>query len=77
MSLQAFNLGFWNIRGLNDPIKQKEAKSFVSSNKLSLVGFLEHKIKAVWADRITHFICPNWSFVNNYSQAALGRIFVG
>ncbi|XP_058223086.1 uncharacterized protein LOC131332805 [Rhododendron vialii] len=77
MSLQAFNLGFWNIRGLNGPIKQKEAKSFMSTNKLSIVGFLEHKIRVAWADRITHFICPDWSFVNNYSQAAFGRIFVG
>lgn len=77
MSLQAFNLGFWNIQGLNDPIKQKEVKSFVSSNKLNLVDLLEHKIRAVWADKITQFICPDWCFVNNYSQVALGRIFVG
>ncbi|XP_058217387.1 uncharacterized protein LOC131328462 [Rhododendron vialii] len=55
----------------------KEVKSFVSSNKLNLVGFIEHKIRAIWADRITQYICPDWSFVNNYSQSALGRIFVG
>ncbi|XP_058211571.1 uncharacterized protein LOC131323743 [Rhododendron vialii] len=63
-------------RGLNDPIKQKEVKCFLSNKKLSLLGLLEHKIKEASASRIISYICPHWNFVNNYLQAPLGRILV-
>lgn len=76
MALQPLNLGFWNIRGLNDPLKQKEVKCFVHKNKLSIVGLLEHKIKEGNAFRVINHICPQWSFVNNYTQASIGRILV-
>lgn len=75
MTMQPINFGFWNTRGLNDPIKQKEVKSFVNKNKLSLLGLLEHKIKEDFASRIIKFVCPQWDFVNNYSHAPSGRIF--
>ncbi len=37
--------GFWNMRGLNDPLKQKGVRSFVNKNNLSIIGLVEHKIK--------------------------------
>lgn len=69
MPTQPINFGFWNIRSLNDPIKQKEAKCFVNNNRLSLLGLIEHKIKGVWVDRIMKVVCPQWLFVHYYSQA--------
>lgn len=69
-------IGFWNIRGLNDPLKQKEAKIFVRTSKLSMVGLLEHKIKESNVDRILKYICPHWHSTHNYRHAPLGRILV-
>lgn len=76
MAQQPLSIGFWNIRGLNDPIKQKEVRCFVNNNKLSLLGLLEHKIKEDKASRVMKYVCPQWNFVNNYPHASLGRIFV-
>lgn len=72
----ALHFGFWNLRGLNDTLKQKEAKKFINNNKLSLIGLLEHKIKEVNAKRVLNFICPQWHFAHNYDHAPIGRIFV-
>lgn len=40
-------IGTWNIRGLNDPLKQKAVCSFVRVNRLSLFGVVETKIRSV------------------------------
>ena len=65
----ALHLGFGNLRGLNDTLKQKEAKKFITNNKLSLVGLLEHKIKESNAKRVLNFVCPQWHFVHNFDYA--------
>lgn len=70
------HFGFWNLRGLNDPIKQREAKLFIKNNNLSLIGLLEHKVKEANAKRILNFICPHWHFAHNYNFAPIGRILV-
>lgn len=36
----------WNIRGLNNPLKQKEVASFFSCHKLSLCGLVETKVRS-------------------------------
>lgn len=76
MPAQPLNFGFSNICGLNDPLKQREAKCFVNNNNLSLIGLIEHKIRQGWVDRVMKVVCPNWLFVHNYPQAPLGRILV-
>lgn len=45
MNSTTLHFGCWNLRGLNDPLKQSEAKKWVKINKLALVGLIEHKIK--------------------------------
>lgn len=40
-----FKLGGWNIRGLNDSLKQHEVARFISSNKLSMVGIVETQVQ--------------------------------
>lgn len=70
-------IGFWNMRGLNDPLKQKEVRSFVNKNKLSIIGLVEHKIKEPNFNRVFCSMIPSWSFVHNYSHSPNGRICVG
>lgn len=35
----------WNIRGLNNPLKQKEVFSFIQSQKLCFMGVVETKVR--------------------------------
>jgi hypothetical protein len=62
------------MRGLNDPIKQREVVSFVKTNKLSLFGLIEHKIKEVNCSRTFKSMFPFWSFAHNSVIAPSGRI---
>ena len=64
----------WNIRGLNDPLKQKELKSFVRVHSLSVVCLLETRIRESNKDRIFTSIFPGWNLLHNYDHALLGRI---
>ena len=48
----------WNIRGLNDPLKQKEVRSFVISNDLDFVCILETRVRVSNKDRIFNSLLP-------------------
>lgn len=69
MSSSSLRFGFWNLRGLNDPLKQKAAKTFWYKNELSLIGLIEHKIKEPNIKRIVNYICPHWQSANNSMYA--------
>lgn len=45
INFSMMNLAFWNIRGLNSPIKPKEVKNFITTNKICFVCILETKVK--------------------------------
>ena len=66
----------WNIRGRNDPLKQKEVISFVKEHSLSVVCLLETRVRISNKDRIFTSILPGWSLLHNYDHALLGRIWV-
>ena len=66
----------WNIRGLNDPLKQKEIRSFVMTHELDFVCILKTRVRFSNKDRIFNSILPGWSFFHNYDQALLGRIWI-
>ena len=73
-SQSQMHFGFWNLRGLNDPLKQ--AKLFLKNNDLSLIGLIEHKIKEPNIKRIMKVICPHWRHAHNSTHAPIGRILV-
>jgi len=50
----------WNIRGLNDPMKQNEVRKLILEHKLSFVALIETKIKEVNKDRVLRAIAPGW-----------------
>ena len=68
--------GAWNIRGLNNSLKQKEVISFVSSHSLDFVCILETRVRATNMDRIFLAILPGWRIYHNYNHESLGRIWV-
>ena len=66
----------WNIRGLNDPLKQKEVHSFLESHALDFVCILETRVRPSKKDRIFNSILPGWRLFHNYDHALLGRIWI-
>ncbi|KAI8551299.1 hypothetical protein RHMOL_Rhmol06G0175000 [Rhododendron molle] len=67
----------WNIRGLNNPLKQKEVYSFISSQKLQLMGILETKVRAT--NLCTTFgkcFPAHWSYSHNLGSSSVARIVV-
>ena len=37
-------IAFWNIRGLNKPLKQNGISKYMRKNKVSIMGVLETKL---------------------------------
>ena len=70
------HFGFWNLRGLNYPLKQKAAKLFLKNNEISLIGLIEHKVKEPNIKRVVRSICPQWQHTHNSTHAPIGRILV-
>ena len=69
--------GVWNIRGLVDPIKQAEIRSFVKSHNLLCLGIIETKVSASNFDDITWGLLPGWTWIANYQSSPRGRIWIG
>lgn len=67
----------WNLRGLNDPLKQVEVGSLIRQNKLSIVGILETHVQEVNKVQIRNNIQEGWHFVDNYINNNSGRIWIG
>ena len=66
----------WNIRGLNDPLKQKEVRSFVESHDLDFACILETRVRSSNKDRNFNSLFPGWRLFHNYDHALLGRIWI-
>jgi hypothetical protein len=69
-------LVLWNIRGINNLLKQKEVRSFVRRVKVSLICLLETRVKVEKAEKIKENIVPGWGFLLNYDNHHLRRIWI-
>ncbi|XP_052195956.1 uncharacterized protein LOC127803609 [Diospyros lotus] len=67
----------WNVRGLNQAPKQFEVRSFISSQKLTLVALLETRVQERHAVDVSHNVMPFWHWVFNYDICDGGRIWIG
>ena len=67
----------WNIRGLNQPLKQKEIVSLVKANDIDVLGILESKVRSPNQDKIHQNMLPHWNFVNNSQPKSVDRIWIG
>lgn len=41
----------WNVRGLNDPLKIKEVKPFIDSNKFTMFALTDTRVKLTNKDK--------------------------
>ncbi|KAG5557737.1 hypothetical protein RHGRI_007855 [Rhododendron griersonianum] len=70
--------GSWNIRGLNDPLKQKEVRSVILANKFSLFGVVETKVRYENIQSTMAVCFPHsWKAIHNYTTGPVARIFLG
>ncbi|KAF8021012.1 hypothetical protein BT93_G1427 [Corymbia citriodora subsp. variegata] len=71
------SFGFWNVRGLMNPIKQAEVRQFVHLNNICCVGLLETKVPATTFPNLSSGLLLGWMWVFNYEHSSRERIWVG
>ncbi|KAL0315180.1 UNVERIFIED_CONTAM: hypothetical protein Scaly_2881100 [Sesamum calycinum] len=67
---------FWNVRGLNRPLKQNGVAHLIKNNRLCLLGILETKLAATAIPKIINRLFPGWCQANNFDAIAGGRILI-
>ena len=63
-----FNIGFWNVRGMNSHTKQFEINRVLCQNNVGLLGLLETRIKRLNLQNNLFTSNGKWSVVTNYNQ---------
>ena len=72
----SFKIGSWNVRGFNDPQKQKNVKSFLKNEGIRFFGLLETKVKSDKYNAIFGKIFEGWDNCSNHQWSPLGRICI-
>lgn len=66
----------WNVRGLNNPLKQKEISKMVVRLKLSIICLVETRVQQENSKKIVDSMLPGWNFFHNYSKHLLGKVWI-
>ena len=67
----------WNIRGLNQPLKQTEISKFIFANDLDVLGILETKVRMQNQDKIKRVLPNHWTLISNTQSNSVDRIWIG
>ena len=70
------NFIVWNVRGLNDPLKQKDIVGRIRSLKVQMVCLLETRVKENKSQSIIDRHFKGWKWIHNYREAYNGRIWI-
>ncbi|KAK8617810.1 hypothetical protein V6N13_080715 [Hibiscus sabdariffa] len=66
----------WNVRGFNDPLKQKRVLGIARKLDIEILGLLETRVQVSNAAYIVQNRFGGWMFFNNYLAAPNGRIWI-
>ena len=66
----------WNVRGFNNPLKQREVVGRVRRLNVSIVCLLETRVKRLKMQKIVDKQFQGWKLYHNYSEALNGRIWL-
>jgi hypothetical protein len=69
-------IGCWNVRGLNQPLKQHGIREFLSKNKVDIMGLLETKLNKSTLERMMVNRLKNWKVIDNFHTHQGGRIAI-
>ncbi|XP_074265913.1 uncharacterized protein LOC141588366 [Silene latifolia] len=70
------SLGFWNVRGMNNPNKQLDNKQFLYQNKFGLFGLVGTKIKEQDFLVVLNNLGVQWKDINNNMHHPGGRVWI-
>lgn len=70
------NVFAWNVRGLNSSIHLLDMSKIRQDYNVGLMGLLETRVWEKNYSRFKQHLDHHWNIVNNYDQAARGRIWV-
>lgn len=71
-----WNIGCWNVRGLDSSLKYEEINRFTTMIKIALMGILETRIRHTNKDLLDCFVHRGWSIHTNLLQGHNIRIVV-
>lgn len=74
--LSAMVFACWNVRGLNDPLKEGEVRKLISEHRLSLCGLIETRVKEIHKGSLLMALAREWKALCNYQCAPNGRILL-
>lgn len=63
----------WNIRGLNDPIKQHEVRQFLMQNHIDIITIVEVKVRLNKVEKVAKNTFPRWKVVHNTGIEVIPR----
>ncbi|XP_050238227.1 uncharacterized protein LOC126687715 [Mercurialis annua] len=67
----------WNIRGLNEPLKQAEVKRLLAKNNIALAGIIETRVRFANKDKVWRKMnLQGWDKIDNYTHSDLGKIWI-
>lgn len=69
-------MGFWNVRGLNTPLKKAWVVKYIRQYRVALFGFLETKMTATRFEDFMAARLPSWQFILNFDTIKGGRIAI-
>jgi len=67
-------IGFWNIRGMLNPLTWAEIRQFASVNKLCFIELFETKVPEDLFDSVSSTLIKGWNWLANYDCLPRGRI---
>ena len=67
---------FWNIRGFNKKGKHGVVRDWMKQGKFDFGCLIETKVKESRADHIVKSVFIDWSFLSNYEEHRLGRLWI-
>ncbi|KAK9725294.1 hypothetical protein RND81_05G134400 [Saponaria officinalis] len=66
----------WNVRGMNDPLKQQEVLEFLRKNKVDCGAIIETHIKSNHINTVKRRCFSRYSLVTNLESHSRGKIWV-
>lgn len=72
----ANNIVFWNVRGLNSHIKQREIALFCSRNKVGMVSLLETKLRSNKLGKCKRRFFHPWKSIDNGHCHPTARVWL-
>jgi hypothetical protein len=66
----------WNVRGLNNPLKQHEVVGLMKKYRMDICGLLETKLTISRVASLHRLRLRDWKYISNVDTASIARIVV-